>query len=110
MSEVHARLAEDRAIRDAARAVFTADLANLKDDIKDRGVGARMKDRIGETAADMMEEAVDMAAENKGLLGALGAALALWFGRFPILVALGLAEAEDSGENHDYNSGAEDDD
>ncbi|WP_114519894.1 hypothetical protein [Altererythrobacter sp. ZODW24] len=119
MSKLLRQMNEDRAMRDTAQTLFKADLEHLKSEMRSRGIGDRIADRVGETTADMLEEAADVASANKGILGALGVALALWFGRIPILVALGLAEANQELDNDghaeplsetDQFDGADDDD
>ncbi|KRA83404.1 hypothetical protein [Altererythrobacter sp. Root672] len=89
MSDVERRLEEDRMLRDAALGLFKADLALIRADIAERGVGARIKNRIGEGTADMLEDAVDYAEENRGKIAAAVAAVVLWFARGPIIDALG---------------------
>lgn len=91
MSEFERRLAEDRALRDAALALFKADLAFVRNDLREKGVGARLASRMGEGTRDMLDDAVDYAGSNKGKLAALVAAVVLWFARRPILdAAIGL--------------------
>ena len=89
MTDLEARLAEDRALRDAALALFKADLALVRADLDARSVGGRIADRIGESTMDMLDEAVDYAEENKGRVAAGVAAVILWLARGPILDALG---------------------
>lgn len=76
---------EDRMLRDAARALVEADLAHLKADYAARGIGERVKNRFEEGAAIVLEEAVAVAEDNKGVIATLLAAIALWFARHPIL-------------------------
>ncbi len=94
MNKLLQQVKEDRALRDTAQTLFKADLEHLKSEMRDRGIGDRIVGRVSETTADMLGDAADVAAANKTILGALGVALALWFGRIPIFVALGLAQAE----------------
>ena len=89
MSALEQRLAEDKALRDAALALFKADLALVRADLDERGVGGRIADRVGESTMDMLDEAVDYAEDNKGKLAAAIAAVIVWFGRGPILDAIG---------------------
>lgn len=99
MSEVGDRLAEDRALRDAALALFKADLALVRADVKERGLGPRIADRMGESTMDMLDDAVDYAEANKAKVAAGIAAVVLWFARGPILGALGrLIGADEDGE------------
>ncbi len=82
------RLAEDRHLRDAARALVEADVKNLRADLSAKGIGERAIDRIAGGANDVYDEAMEVAADHKGALAAIVAALALWFARHPILDAL----------------------
>ncbi len=91
-----ARLLEDRHLRDAARALVGADLKNLRADLSAKGLGERAVDRIAGGASDVYDEAVEVAADHKGALAAILAALALWFARHPILDAL---SGEDAGKS-----------
>jgi hypothetical protein len=89
------RLAEDRELRDAALALFKADLALVRADLAERGLGQRIADRLGESAMDMLDEGIDYAEDNKGQVAAGIAAVVLWFARRPILDALGRLIGDD---------------
>lgn len=99
MSDLEQRLAEDKALRDAALALFKADLALVRADLEERGVGARIGDRLSESTMDLLDEGLDFAEENKGKVAAGLAAIVMWFARGPILDALadllGLDEDDD---------------
>lgn len=90
------QLMEDRHLRDAARALVEADLDNLRANLSMKGLGERAVDRISEGASDVYEEALEVAADHKGALAAIVAALLLWFARHPILEAL-FGEDEEPG-------------
>lgn len=111
MSGLADELAQDRALRDAALAVFRADIAFIREDLKARGVGGRIADRIGDSAKDMLDDAVDYADENRGQITAVIAAIVLWFARAPLLN--GLAEIfgfhEGDAEQQDGDSRSHDD-
>ncbi|WP_375289789.1 hypothetical protein [Qipengyuania sp.] len=92
-----AEMIADLHLRDAARELVRADIRNIKADLRARGVGARAMDRLAEGASDVYDEAMDVAADNKGALAAILAAVVLWFARNPILQAVGLQE-EDADE------------
>lgn len=100
MSDLERRLAEDKTLRDAALALFKADLALVRADVNERGIGARIGNRLGEGTMETLDDAVDYAAENKGKIAAGIAAVILWFARGPILDAIGrhLGEDEDQEE------------
>ena len=95
MSDLEHRLAEDKALRDAALALFKADLALVRADLDERGLAARIKDRVGESTMEVLDEAVDIAEDNKGKVAAGVAAVILWFARGPILDALGRLIGDD---------------
>jgi len=102
------RLAEDKALRDAALGLFKADLALVRADLAERGVGQRVADRLGEGAMDVFDDAVDYAEDNKGQIAAALAAVVLWFARRPILGALGRLIGDDE-EPADGDSRSDDD-
>ena len=85
MSDLASRLAEDKALRDAALQLFKSDIALIRGDLDERGIGARAKDRLGEAALGMLDDAIDYAEDNKGWVAAGTAAVVLWFARKPIL-------------------------
>lgn len=88
MTPIERQLAEDQALRDAALRLFKSDLAIVKADIRERGVAARIADRIGDSTLDMVDDAVDFAEGHKGTLAAVVAAIVAWFARGPIIDAL----------------------
>ena len=78
----------DRHLRDSAKAIVEADWANVKADMQRRSIGGRALDRISEGASDVYEEALNVAADHKGALAAIVAALVMWFARNPIMDTL----------------------
>jgi hypothetical protein len=84
MTEPERRIAEYRALRDAAWAVVDADLAMLKNDLAARGVGERIKDKVGEEAHEVWDQARDVAGEHKGVVAATILALVAWLLRAPL--------------------------
>lgn len=86
MSELLEReMREDRLLRDAARALLQADIAQLKASLAERSIPERIGDRIGEGATDVLDEAVAVADENRGIVATVVAAIILWFARHPII-------------------------
>lgn len=102
MTDTQQQLKEDRALRDAARALVKADVANLRADLTRRGIGARVIDRMGEGARDVFEEAVEIADDNRGTFAALVGALMLFLARNPILSFLFGEEDDDADEDVEY--------
>lgn len=101
--DLRARMVADRRLRDSAKALLVADYEFLKGDIERKGISQRIFGRITDSAVEVYDEAVEVAADNKGALAALVAAIFVWFARHPLLAALGLggedeADGEDSAE------------
>jgi hypothetical protein len=111
MTSLQERLIEDRRLRDAALEVFSTDLRFIREDLRARGVGGRISDRIGDSAMDMVHEAFDYAEANSGRVAAAMAALVLWLARNPLLNGLarmfGFEPADE--EQDDDGSRSEDD-
>lgn len=104
MGPRRAKMLEDKRLRDAARALVTADIENLKSDLAMKGPGARLADRLAEGASEVYDEALDVARDHKGALAAIGAAMILWFARNPLLETLfGDDWAEDPDTEKDYD-------
>jgi hypothetical protein len=86
MSEILEReMREDRLLRDAARALVEADIAQLKASLAARSIPERIGDRIGEGATDVLDEAVAVADDHKGVIATLIGAIILWFARHPLI-------------------------
>ena len=105
------RIAEYRALRDAAWAVVEADLAMLRNDVAARGIGERIKDRVGEEAHEVWDQARDVAGEHKGVVAGTVLALVAWLLRDPIGHAiaglLGRDEEPVGGESVEEGKGDE---
>jgi len=99
MSDLERRFREDKAMRDAAKRNFTADLAHTRAGLSGSGVASRVFGRVGEGARDVLDTAKERADDNPGILAALVGALVLWLGRGPILDLLGVSgERDDDGD------------
>lgn len=96
MSVLKECLSEDRLARDAAKAVMLADVARVKADLSAKGVGGRIAGTVSEEAAQLSDEVVALAEENKVVIGGVIAALTLWLARGPIGQWLGWDEREDA--------------
>lgn len=97
-----ALMRSERANRDAARARLDGQIARIRGDIEERGIGGRIADEAAAKAFAALDEAAAVAGESKGVIGGTVALLALWLFRRPILSALaGLLGADDEQEGHD---------
>jgi hypothetical protein len=111
MIPLETRLAEDRKLRDAALDVFSTDLRFIREDLRVKGVGERIADRIGSSAMDIVDEAVDYAEANTGRVAAAMAAVVLWFARAPLVNGLSRIFGFDmDGEEQDGDESRSNDD
>lgn len=102
MSRLPPRFLEDRAMRDAARAVLEEDIARLRASLGEQGVASRVSSSVGTTitgriragANDVLEQARQTASDYRGVLAVLVGAILLWLMRGPLL-ALIEGEPED---------------
>jgi hypothetical protein len=98
LSDLARQLGEDKALRDAALQLFKSDIALIRGDLDERGIGARVRDRVGGAALEMVDDAIDYAEEKPGRVAAGAAAVVLWFARKPILRWLAdLLDSEEPG-------------
>lgn len=85
MNELKSRMLEDRALRDAARALFTADVAHVRNLLNDKSLSRRVMSRVGDGAKDVLEQAADTADNHRGTIAVLLGAVILWFSRHPVM-------------------------
>ena len=110
MADIEQQLREDRALRNAAKRLVTSGLQNVKGDMAEKGLGARLLDRARDGAVEIAENSADLAADNRAQVGtglALGAlAFVGWVFRDRLADAINAAleelEApEEEDEPHD---------
>lgn len=95
MTRLPQQFIEDRALRDAARDVFKADIEHARMSISGKGIASRVGSRVGDGAKDVFEVAKVHADDNRGILAALIGAIVLFFARAPILELFGITSAGD---------------
>lgn len=99
------QLREDRDTRDQALALVKQDIAHLKSDYQDKGIGERAVDKLKGSANGIYGEAVEVASDHRGVLAAVIGAIVLWFARHPIMAFLtGSKDAEDERDEDDAHS------
>lgn len=109
MNEAESKLAEDRASRAAARGLFDRRLTQVKTDLSARGVGGRIKDTAVQQGEEILAQGLEIARENRGVVAATGAALALWFFRKPLAALIGRISqsGQDAVQEKDDNTADE---
>jgi hypothetical protein len=85
MSALETQLTEDRALRDSARAVFDARMAEVRRALGERSIPQRAADEAKSRALAVAEEGADIAQESKWVLAATGLAILAWLLRRPII-------------------------
>lgn len=93
MNHLPDRFIEDRALRDAARAVLADDIERLRANLGEEGIASRVSSGVSSTisnrirtgARDVLAQAKAQAGDHKGVLAVLLGAVILWFARGPIL-------------------------
>lgn len=93
MTRLPDHFVEDRALRDAARAVLNEDIARLRTSLDGEGLASRVSSsfsttitaRIRAGASDLLAQARAQASDHLGVLAILLGAIILWFARGPIL-------------------------
>lgn len=99
MTDLKRQMVEDRTLRDAARSLIEADIANLRADLVSKSLGERMLGRVGESASQLLDQAGETAQNNRGVLAALIGAIALWFARNPIMSLFNDDDPDQGPEN-----------
>ncbi len=111
MTRLPRRFIEDRALRDAARAVLTEDIARLRASLAEEGIASRVSsgvtstisDRIKAGARDVLAQARAQASDRKGVLALLVGAIILWLARGPILDWIDTLGEETPDQDHDHD-------
>jgi hypothetical protein len=109
------RFIEDRAMRDAARAVLTEDIERLRAQLGEQGIASRMSSSVSSTittrirngARDVLAQAQAQAGDHKGVLALLIGAIMLFLARGPILEWFETFNADDTDDTDDNASEAE---
>lgn len=103
MTGLKRQMIEDRNLRDAARSLIEADIANLRADLVSKSLGERMFGRVSESASELLDQAGEAAQNNRGALAVLVSAVALWFARNPIMSLFTDDEDIDDSEAEPYS-------
>lgn len=93
MNRLERQLADDRATRDAARAVFEARLGRVRRMLDERSVPQRLGDEAITRAVSAAEESIAVAQESKWVVAGTALAILAWLLRRPLVnSARGLAD------------------
>lgn len=87
MSTLERQLAEDRAVRDSARAVFDARMAEVRRELGERSIPQRAADEAKSRAISAAEEGMAVAEESKWVLVGTGLAILAWLLRGPLIAS-----------------------
>lgn len=103
---------EDRAMRDAARAVLEEDIARLRASLDEQGVASRVSSSVGTTvtsriragASDALAQAKQGAADNPGIIALVIGAIILWLMRGTLLDLIETALEDGDGDDDDSDA------
>ena len=98
MSDLKRQMLEDRAVRNAAKALIDADVAHVKNTFSGPSLTERAATNLNEGAREVFDKASAAANDHKGILAALIGAVLIWFARNPILSLFEMDEEEGDGE------------
>lgn len=96
MSARKRQMEEDRALRDAARALVTDDIAHLKGDVEEKGIVARIASSAMMGTADIVEEGLELVEKHKPASYGVGAVFAMILGWWA------LGRDSDESDDEDY--------
>lgn len=88
MSKIEERLADYRSLRDASRKVLLDEIEHARTTYSAKGLTNRYLGGVIEGGKDVYEVAKVHTIDNRGLIAIVLGALALWFGREPLLAAM----------------------
>ena len=88
MSGIEDRLADYKSLRDSSRKVLMADIDHARATFSAKGLSSRYLGGVAEGARDVFEVAKVQTVDNRGIIAIVLGALALWFGREPLLAAM----------------------
>jgi len=75
MANLEQQLHEDRALRDTAKAMISADIALIKGDADPRPAALSFKDNVHNTALNLVDDTRDFSRNHKAGIGAVVATL-----------------------------------
>ena len=88
MSKIEERLADYRSLRDASKKVLLDDIEHARSTYSAKGLTNRYLGGVIEGGKDVYEVAKVHTVDNRGIIAIVLGALALWFGREPLLAAM----------------------
>ncbi|KPF65132.1 hypothetical protein [Porphyrobacter sp. AAP60] len=89
MNRLPQRFIEDRALRDAARAVLVDDVERLRESLSEQSITSRVSSGVTSTVSQRIRTGADdlikQVGDQKGWVALLVGVIVLWFTRGPIL-------------------------
>lgn len=77
-------LAQQRVLRDRARAGFVARVERLRSEMAPDALAGRLIDDVTYKTRGVVVQAIEIASDNRGIVAGTAAALALWLARRPL--------------------------
>ena len=84
MTDLKRQMTEDRAIRESARSIATAQFEHVRKGLSGQRIGEKLADKVGDDTLDAIESAANAAKKNGGVIVALAGLVAAAFAWKPI--------------------------
>lgn len=88
MSEMEKRIADYDEMRKSSRKLLMADIEHARATFSAKGLTSRYLGGVAEGAKDVYEVAKVHTVDHRGVIAVVLGALAVWFGREPLLAAM----------------------
>jgi len=88
MTSLRRQLREDKATRDAARALIDADVEHVKSLVTSAEFKEQASQEVSDKSGDALKAATEAADKNKGYIAAVVGAIIVWLARQPIQALL----------------------
>ncbi|MGQ7829016.1 hypothetical protein [Altererythrobacter sp. Z27] len=100
MTDLRRQLLEDRALRNTARSIITAQFDRVRNGLSGQRIGEQLADDVGDETLDAADRASDALRGKGGIVAGVAAAVAgataLWFAREPLLALFRSSEENEA--------------
>ncbi|MEE1877932.1 hypothetical protein [Altererythrobacter litoralis] len=105
MIDLRRQLLEDKALRDTARSIITAQFDRVRNGLSGQRMGEQLAEEVGDETLDAADRASDALRGKGGIVAGVAAAVAgataLWFAREPLLEMFRSSDEDEAEEEPD---------
>ena len=102
MIDLRRQLFEDKALRDTARSIITAQFDRVRNGLSGQRLGKQLADEVGDETLDAADRASNALRGKGGIVAGIAAAVAgataLWFAHEPLLALFRSSEEDETEE------------